>query len=67
MTSQNQQILRHLKTGKTLTPMYALKAFGSMRTAARVKELRDDGWRIHTRMATTPTGKRIAVYWMGAK
>ena len=43
MKSQTQQILAHMKTGKTITPLQAFQWFGCMRLAARIRDLRDDG------------------------
>ena len=42
-TNQNTQILRYLKTGKSITPMEALKKFGCFRLGARIWELKQDG------------------------
>jgi hypothetical protein len=41
--NQREQILAHLKTGRPLTPLEALRRYGCMRLAARVEELRDAG------------------------
>lgn len=60
--TQESLILRHLKAGKTLTSLNALRLFGSFRAAARVHRLRERGHKIHTRMVTLPSRKRIAVY-----
>jgi len=47
-TTQNFKILEHLKTGKTITPIDALMEFHCLRLAARVFNLREQGWPIHT-------------------
>ena len=60
--SQTQEILKHLKTGKDLTPAEALHGFGCYRLAARIGELRAAGHNIHTEMGTAPNGKRYARY-----
>ena len=65
--TQNDQILRHLKEGHTLTPAYALRAFRCFRLAARVKELRDLGHPIRTEIVEANGGARIAGYRLGAK
>jgi hypothetical protein len=62
MESQKKQILTHLLSGKSITPMEALTSFGSFRLAARIFELRDDGHEIKTVMNRTPSGKPYAVY-----
>jgi hypothetical protein len=41
--TQCEQILAHLKQGKTLTPIDALNQYGCFRLAARIKDLRDAG------------------------
>ncbi len=68
MQSQEAEILRHLKSGKSLTPIDALREYKVLRLAARVKALRDQGYPIRTIMETDKrTGKRWARYWMGKK
>jgi hypothetical protein len=42
----------------------ALDAFGCFRLAARIHELRRDGWQIEERTVETPSGKRVAEYRM---
>lgn len=67
-TSQCGQILAYLKKGKTLTPAEALKRFGCLRLAARVRDLRDQGYRIRTEMirvmAANGRMARVARYAM---
>lgn len=41
--SQNDKILKHLKKGKKISPLQALRDFGCMRLAARVFDLRERG------------------------
>lgn len=48
MNTQNQQVLAHLKQGKTLTPIEALREYGIFRLAARVYELKKAGWPVVT-------------------
>jgi hypothetical protein len=61
--SQNQQILMHLKSGKTLTAMISLRRFGCFRLAARVYDLREAGYAIQSRVIEA-SGKRIAEYYL---
>jgi len=63
MQSQNKAIKKHLKSGKTLTPLQALKLFGTMRLASRVCELKDEdeGMDILTTMVKVGR-KRVARY-----
>lgn len=50
---QNEQVIRHLKTGKSLTPIEALREYGIFRLAARVHDLKLDGWPIRKEMVRT--------------
>ena len=51
MKTQNQQILRHLKTHKKgINPMQALEKFGCMRLASRISDLRRMGYEISREM-----------------
>ena len=60
--SQNNQILSHLKSARSITPLQALGLFGCLRLAARIRDLRDDGHHISTTMVPTDTGKLIGSY-----
>lgn len=63
MKSQCQQILSHLKTGNTLTPIEALERFGCFRLGARICDLRSEGHDIRTR--TISNGKKsFAEYYL---
>jgi biotin operon repressor len=57
--SHNAQVLAWLQD-KPITPKDALE-FGCMRLAARIKDLRDGGYNIHTvrKQVRTRTGKAI--------
>jgi hypothetical protein len=46
--SQERDILDHLHTHGSITPLVALEEFGCMRLAARVNDLRRGGWAIST-------------------
>lgn len=61
--SQNQQILNHLKSGKSITPLEALRRFDSLRLGARIYNLRMAGHDIKSRIVEN-NGKRFAEYWM---
>lgn len=61
--SQNTLILKHLQSGKTLTPIDALNLFGSLRLGARIKNIRDDGYKVVTEMISQG-GKTFARYSM---
>jgi len=46
--TQKEAILRHLQSGKTITPLEALNLYGCFRLGARIWELRDEGYRIRS-------------------
>ena len=56
-------VLDYLERYKHLTPLQALKGGGSMRLAARIGELRNQGHNIRTEMAVE-RGRRFARYWL---
>ena len=60
--SQKADILAALIRGETLTAMDALTRFGCLRLAARICELREDGWSIVSDDLTLPSGKTVAAY-----
>ncbi len=59
--TQTEQILAHLQSGKSLTPLDALRDFGCLRLAARIYDLIEDGHDIITTMQTDGL-KRWACY-----
>ena len=64
--SQVTLILNHLKSGKEITPMEALELYGCFRLGAVIFDLKDEGYKIHTRIHRykKPSGKRglYAIY-----
>ena len=60
--SQKADILAALKRGETLTAIDALTRFGCFRLAARICELRQDGWNIASDNLTLLKGKIVAAY-----
>ncbi len=62
MTSQTENILAHLKNGRSLTAIECLEKFGSLRLAARIHDLRELGHNIHMERIETSTGKRVGRY-----
>lgn len=60
-SAQKTQILMHMRTKGPVTPLSALKLFGCFRLAARIDDLRKDGWLINSTMVTH-RGKRYASY-----
>lgn len=66
--AQTTQILAHLKSGKTITPLEALAKFGCFRLGARIFDLRQDGHLIHRDMVRDDvTGKHWAEYSMESR
>ncbi len=64
MASQEKQILNWMIRHRGgLTPMFALKMFGTFRLAARIKSLRDSGHRIETIMVDDGE-RRYARYYL---
>ena len=59
--SQRKRILKHLLSGKALTPIQALNLFGCLRLSARIKDLRDDGHNIQTEIINSGN-KQFANY-----
>lgn len=60
--SQKEQILEHLKTGRSITAIEALEYFGCMRLAARIDEIRETH---KVKMETVRNGKKsYARYWL---
>ncbi len=59
--TQADRILCFLCTRRPLTPQRALRSFGTMRLAARIKDLREQGHDIKTRIVER-RGMRFAEY-----
>lgn len=57
--SQLTKIRKHLQSGKSITPLQALNAYGCLRLAARISELREEGMNIKSKMiyAASPAYK----------
>ena len=61
--SQNTEILNHLKLGGSLTAVTAVNKFGCYRLAARINDLRNQGYEINSK--TVQKGKvHFSVYSM---
>jgi hypothetical protein len=64
--SQRAAIERHLKSGKSITALEALKKFNCLRLGARIWELKKQGVRILKYTARVGRGeeaKRVACYY----
>lgn len=62
--TQGEQILKHLRAGKHLTALEALKRFDCLRLAARIRDLKKDGFAITSTRVELANGKRVASYRM---
>ena len=63
--NQRAIVLKHLLSGQTLTSMQAQDLYGIARLAARISELRTEGWNIITNMIPVGSGKKpIAEYFI---
>ena len=62
MASQTENILAHLKNGKSITSLKSIDLFGCLRLSARIGNLRDLGHNIHMERVKTPSGKRVGRY-----
>ena len=60
--TQTAQILAHLNTGRSITPLDALDWFGGFRLGARIYDLKQDGHPIYREMVEVAPGKRVASY-----
>lgn len=59
---QKDMILSYMRKHRCITPKEAEQKFGCMRLAARIKDLRDDGYNISMKMKTGKNmfGKTVA-------
>lgn len=64
--SQEQAILEYLKTGKSITPMDALRMFNCFRLGARIWSLKKKGYRIEEIDAHI-NGKTFARYFLATE
>jgi len=63
--SQQNKILSHLRAGRVLTPLEALRRFGCLRLSARAFDLRGAGHDVRCRLVTVgPARKRVGLYWL---
>jgi len=60
--TQRYNILNHLQEKKYITALEALSLYRIFRLAARICDMRDDGYTIDTIFKTDITGKRYAQY-----
>lgn len=60
--TQKAQIRQYLLDGNKITPLEALRMFGSLRLAAIIFTLRDEGMDIVTERIKVGNGKSVAQY-----
>ena len=63
--TQQQKVLRHLESGREITPLDALEQYGCFRLAAVIHTLRQEGHKIRTKKMTRK-GKTFASYKLEA-
>jgi hypothetical protein len=62
LTPQARRVLRHLEKNQSITPLEALGVYGIFRLAARVLEIRKQGFDVKTHYKTDDNGKQYAAY-----
>lgn len=62
LTSQTQSVLAHLRRYGSISPMEAQVAYGIMRLASRIHELKKTGYEISTELRQDGAGHRYARY-----
>ena len=65
METQNKKVIKHFKSGKSLTAKEAWLKYGIMRLAARIHEIKEMGYKILDRPVKV-RGAVVKRYWMGA-
>jgi Helix-turn-helix domain len=60
--NQTDAILTYMRRGRSIDPQTALRLFSSFRLAARIKDIRDTGVKVHRTLITTRDQKRFARY-----
>lgn len=64
--TQEKQILDHLKSGHSITPLEALDLYGCFRLASRISDLKKDYPQIE-KVMVSKNGKKFASYSMRIK
>jgi hypothetical protein len=60
--TQREKVLAYLTEHTTITPLRAVSEFGEYRLAARIHELRNEGFWIYSIVKTTMNGRRYVEY-----
>jgi len=64
--TQKEALISYLLSGKSITPLKAWQEFGITRLAARIHELRKEGWEIESEIRRSFSGKNYARYSLKA-
>jgi hypothetical protein len=59
--TQTQAVLDHMRSRGSINPLVALRRYGCFRLAARIRDLRDDGYLINA-VIVSKRGKKYAAY-----
>jgi len=65
--TQRNDILTYLQSGRSLTPRDAYNYFGCLRLAARIHDLKAEGYDIESRTLDIGKGKHVASYSLKEK
>lgn len=63
-TTNREKVLAYLNQHQSITPLRAISEFGETRLAARIHELRNEGYEIECEMLQAMNGKRYAEYYL---
>uniref|UniRef100_A0A6M3LS25 Putative DNA binding, helix-turn-helix domain containing protein n=1 Tax=viral metagenome TaxID=1070528 RepID=A0A6M3LS25_9ZZZZ len=64
--SQRDDILTHLRSGRSLTQLEALDLYGCLRLGARIYDLKREGYDIEAENIEVSNGKHVARYTLRA-
>ena len=62
MKSQNDLILKHLKSGRSITRLEADRKFNCLELPQRIHDLKAKGYDIGGKMIALPSGKKVKRY-----
>lgn len=62
--THKDMVLDVLQSGRKITPLEALREFGCFRLPARIYDLKQEGYKIHSKIVR---GAKYKVYWMDRK
>ena len=62
--SQNKRILADLQQGISITPMFALRRYGTLRLSARIYDIKASGVPVRSKKVEVSKGKWVSTYWI---